>query len=104
MEFEEPQDLRPEEGDELHGLPRGSTEGEGITATLRLRCIGGGFDTHVTNRQLLRDGWKFELEMGPPYAFTPQGQKLLLDMSDDTLVLPHEVREGKEAERLPPRA
>ena len=256
--FEELQDLRPEEGEELHGLPRGSTEGEGITAMLRLRCIGGGFDTHVTNRliaamvrpllesrvalalqhiedtaddaekqkarvlyecsvnnpklyeetlrrcdpedrfmvavrtqhghnihsaregirkgsvidsgaarhvtpltviddaenrtqllsftgertwsngtgyvplsiqdcdtegvapiditgadhydgdvsllslcKLLRDGWKFELELGSPYAFTPQGQKLLLDISDDTLVLPHEVREGKEAERLP---
>ena len=31
----------------------------------------------------------------------PQGQKLLLDISDDTLVLPHEVREGKEAGHLP---
>ena len=51
--------------------------------------------------KLLRAGWKFELELGAPYAFTPQGQKLLLDITDDTLVLPHEIREGKDAKRLP---
>jgi len=44
---DEPQHLRPEEAEEFHGMPRGTTAGDGIQAITRLHCIGGGWDLNV---------------------------------------------------------
>ena len=46
---DEPQHVRPEEAEELHGMPRGTTAGDGISAITRLHCIGGGWDLNVIN-------------------------------------------------------
>ena len=50
---DDPQQLRPEEAEALHGIPRGSTDGLGITSLMRLRCIGAGWDINIT-RMILR--------------------------------------------------
>ena len=46
---DEPQHVRPEEAEQLHGMPRGTTAGDGISAITRLHCIGGGWDLNVIN-------------------------------------------------------
>ena len=37
---DEPQHVRPEEAEQLHGMPRGTTAGDGISAITRLHCLG----------------------------------------------------------------
>ena len=52
--------------------------------------------------KLLRKGWKFDLEWDALYAYTPSGERVLLQVThDDVLRLPHSVREGESAEQLP---
>ena len=46
---DEPQHVRPEEAEQLHGMPRGTTAGDGISAITRLHCIGGGWDLNIIN-------------------------------------------------------
>ena len=50
---EGPQDLLPEEAELLHGFAPGTTAGDGISAIMRLRCLGGGYDMNVV-RLILR--------------------------------------------------
>ena len=49
---DELQHVRPEEAEQLHGMKRGTTQGPGITAMMRLKCIGAGWDINIT-RMLL---------------------------------------------------
>ena len=50
--YDEPQHLRPHEAEGLMGMEPGTTEGEGITALLRLKCIGASWDINVTSALL----------------------------------------------------
>lgn len=52
--------------------------------------------------KLIRKNWKFNLELGSLYAYAPNGSRITLHMGDDDVLrLPHNDREGKEAEPLP---
>ena len=52
--------------------------------------------------KLLRAGWKFDLELGSTFAFTPSGQRVdLIVGSDDVLRIPHTLREGEASKQLP---
>ena len=52
--------------------------------------------------KLLRAGWKFDLELGSTYAYTPSGQRIeLIVGSDDVLRIPHTLREGESSQQLP---
>ena len=52
--------------------------------------------------KLIRKNWKFNLELGSLYAYAPNGSRIALHMGDDDVLrLPHNDREGKEAEPLP---
>ena len=60
-EFDELQEIMPEEAERLHGIPEGRTAGMGITPKMRLRCIGGGWDLNIT-RMLLTQWQQPSLE------------------------------------------
>ena len=49
---DEPVQLRAHEAEQLMGMKAGTTEGEGIAAIDRLRCIGAGWDIRVTSMLL----------------------------------------------------
>ena len=52
--------------------------------------------------KLLRDGWRFELELGSVYGFTPTGHRVaLIHNQDDVLRIPHALREGDASSPLP---
>jgi len=45
----QPQQLRPHEAELLMGMPKDCTQGDGITAIMRLRCIGNAWDVNVVS-------------------------------------------------------
>ena len=52
--------------------------------------------------KLVSKGWHFDLSMDGNYAYTPNGQKILLHWGDDhVLRMPKKIREGQEAKALP---
>jgi hypothetical protein len=51
--------------------------------------------------KLIREGWKFDLEWGSLYAYTPTGRRITLHIGrDNVLKLPHSLREGDAAAEL----
>ena len=52
--------------------------------------------------KLIRAGWRFELELGSLYGYTPNGQRVSLLMnSDDVLRMPRTIREDKAELPIP---
>ena len=49
--MDKPTDVFPEEAEQLMGMEKGTTAGEGITNIDRLRCIGAGWDINASGRR-----------------------------------------------------
>ena len=48
--------------------------------------------------KLIRDGWRFELELGAVYGYTPNGQRVSLVMNNDNVLrLPRTLRDDTAA-------
>ena len=56
----------------------------------------------ISMGKLIRKGWFFSLGMDEMYGLTPDGRKVRVTLgTDDILRLPHDLREGDDAEPLP---